>query len=85
MDSYRMLISLDVVEFIERLPRKTRLGLRAGIQEIAGDPIGLSDATDQDSTGRLVQITVIGDYALIYWIDDADRHIRILDIHSADR
>lgn len=69
----------------ERLPRKTRLGLRAGILEIAQDPIGLSDATDFDATRRLVQIMVVGDYALTYWIDDADQHIKILDVHSADR
>ena len=82
---YKLLVSLDVVEFIERLPRKTRLGLRAGILEISDDPIGMSDATDYDSIGRLVQITIIDDYALTYWIDDADLHIKVLDIHSADR
>ncbi len=85
MKEYRLLLSLDVVEFIERLPRKTRLGIRAGIMEISQDPIGMSDASDYDSIGRLVQIMVIGDYALTYWIDDADQHIKILDIHSADR
>ena len=82
---YKLLVSLDVVEFIERLPRKTRLGLRAGILEISDDPIGMSDATDYDSIGRLFQITIIDDYALTYWIDDADLHIKVLDIHSADR
>ena len=82
---YKLLVSLDVVEFIERLPRKNRLSLRAGIFEISDDPFGLSDATDYDSIGRLVQITIIDDYALTYWIDDADQHIEVLDIHSADR
>ncbi len=82
---YQLLIGLDVLEFIERLPRRTRLGLRSGIAEIGEDPVGVSDATDYDSTGRLVQIMIIGDYALTYWIDDADKHVKILDIHSADR
>lgn len=82
---YGLLISMDVLEFVERLPRRTRLGLRSGISEIGNDPTGLSDATDYDSTGRLVQITMIGEYALTYWIDDADRHVKILNIHPADR
>lgn len=85
MMDYGLLVSMDVLEFIERLPRRTRLGLRAGMIDIGNDPTGLSDATDYDSTGRMVQITVIGDYALTYWIDHADRHVKILDIHSADR
>ncbi len=82
---YALLISLDVLEFIERLPRNTRAGLRNTISKIGEDPSGMSDAIGYDSTGRIVQITVAGDYALTYWIDDADRHIKILDIHSADR
>ncbi len=82
---YTLFIAVDVLEFIERLPRKTRLGLRAAIIEIGENPIELSDATEYDSIGRMVQITVVGDYALIYWIDDADQHVKVLDIHSADR
>lgn len=82
---YPLLISLDVLGFIERLPRTTRVGLRNAILKIGGDPTDMSDATGYDSTGRIVQIMVVGDYALTYWIDDADRHVKILDIHSADR
>lgn len=82
---YQLFIAVDVLEFIERLPRKIRTGIRAVLLEIGDNPIGLSDAIEYDSTGRMVQITIIGDYALIYWIDDADQHIKILDIHSADR
>lgn len=82
---YRLLIAVDVLEFIERLPRRIRLGLRSGIAEIGSDPLGVSDATEYDSNGRMVQIMVIGDYAVTYWIDDAYRHVKILDIHSADR
>ena len=83
--NYRLLVSLDVLELIERLPRKARLGLRATIAEIGRDPIGISDATDLDSKGRIVQIMIVGDYALTYWNDDADKHVKLLDIHSADR
>jgi hypothetical protein len=31
MMDYGLLVSMDVLEFIERLPRRTRLGLRAGM------------------------------------------------------
>ncbi len=82
---YQLFIAVDVLEFIERLPRNIRTGIRAVLLEIGDNPIGLSDAIEYDSIGRMVQITIIGDYALIYWIDDADQHIKILDIHSADR
>lgn len=81
---YKLLISIDVLEFIERLPRHKRLGLRTAISNIGDNPLGVSDATDFDANGRLVQILVVGEYAFTDWIDDMDRHVKILDIHSAD-
>ena len=47
--------------------------------------MGRSDAEDYDDTGRRLEIAISGDFALTYWIDDADWHVKILDIHSADR
>jgi len=37
---YRLLVSIEVVEFMERLPLKTREALRRGIHEIGRDPLG---------------------------------------------
>lgn len=82
---YRLLISIEVVEFLERLPSKTRKTLRNAIAAIGGDPLAMTDSADFDDTGRQLQIAIVGDFALTYWIDDADRHVKILDIHAADR
>lgn len=82
---YRLLISMDVVEFVERLPTKHRKTLRAAIAAIGVDPWGRADAVDYDETGRLLNIAIVGDFALMFWIDDADRHVKILDSHAADR
>jgi hypothetical protein len=59
--NYRLLILIEVVEFLERLPSKTWKSLRNAIAAIGGD------------------------FALTYWIDDADHHVKILDLHAADR
>jgi mRNA-degrading endonuclease RelE of RelBE toxin-antitoxin system len=82
---YRLLISIKVVEFLERLPSKTRQALRNAIAAIGANPLSMADAADFDDTGRRLEIAIIGDYALTYWIEDADRHVKILDIHAADR
>jgi len=82
---YRLLISIEVVEFLERLPSNTRKALRNTIAAIGGDPLAMADASDFDDTGRQLKISIVGDFALTYWIDDADRHVKILDIHAADR
>ena len=82
---HRLLISIDVVQFVERLPARFRKPIRSSFTAIAQDPIGCSDATDYDDTGRLLHVSIVGDFALMYWIDDADRHVKKLDIHAADR
>ena len=82
---YRLLISIDVVQFVERLPTRLRKPIRSAFTSIGQDPLGCSDANDYDDAGRLLHVAIIGDFALMYWIDDADRHVKILDIHAADR
>ncbi len=57
--NYRLLISIEVVEFLERLPSKTRKNLRNAIAAIGGDPISMADAADFDDTGRQLQIAII--------------------------
>jgi len=32
-----------------------------------------------------MQITVTRDYALMHWVDEADPHVTVLDIHAADQ
>jgi mRNA-degrading endonuclease RelE of RelBE toxin-antitoxin system len=82
---FRLLISIEVIEFLERLPHKTREPLRRAIHGIGFDPHRWSDAVDHDAVGHRMQIAIVGEYALVYWIDEADQHVKVLDIHAADR
>lgn len=82
---YRLFLAVEALELVEQLPIRIRKNLRTIVSEIGADPMGMSEATDYHMIGRLVQIAIVGDYAITYWIDDADQHIKILDIHSADQ
>ncbi len=83
--NYRLLIALEVIEYLESLPTRHRRRLRSAIESIHRNPRGSSDASETDATGRPVQIHIVDDFALVYWIDDADQHIKVLDLHAADR
>ncbi len=83
--NYRLLIDYEVIEFLETLPRKDQRMLRNRFVDIQGFPRRYSDYTDSDSTGRPVEIHICGKYAIKDWIDHADRHLKILDAHFADR
>ncbi|MCP5534764.1 MAG: hypothetical protein H7A51_00845 [Akkermansiaceae bacterium] len=81
---YVLLIAIEVVQFTEALPTHERHNIRAALVAIGNDPLGQSDAEEYDVSGRLLHHTIVGDYALSYWIDDADMHIKILEINPAD-
>lgn len=83
--NYRLLIDYEVIEFLETLPRRERLLLRNRFVTISDQPRAHSDYTEPDETGRPVDIHICGKFAIKYWLDHADRHIKILEVHLADR
>lgn len=82
---FRLLIDYEVIEFLERLPRRDQLSLRNRLVAIQDFASHYSDFKEKDSTGRPVDIHIFGKYAIKFWIDHADQHIKILDLHFADR
>ena len=82
---YRLLIDHEVIEFIEALSRKDQRLLRDRFVQIQDYPQNLSDYTESDSDGHRVDIHICGRYAIKFWEDHADRHIKILDVRLADK
>jgi len=81
---YRLLIDFGVIEFLETLPRSNQRSLRNRFVGIREQPRKHSDYVEPDITGRPLDIHVCGKYAIKFWEDHADRHIKILDVHFAD-
>lgn len=83
--NYRLLIDYEVIEFIETLSRKDQRLLRNRFVSIQDFPSRHVDYTESDSTGRPVDIHICGKFAIKFWEDRADRHLKILDVHFADK
>ena len=82
---FRLLVDFDVILFLEKLNRADRKLLRDSFVAIRDFPRKFSDYTEPDSTGRPVDIHICGKYAVKYWEDHADQHVKILDVHPADK
>lgn len=54
-------------------------------REIGAFPSNYCDFFEYDSVGRRVGVHVFGKFAIKFWDDSADRHVKILDLHLADR
>lgn len=81
---YRLLVDLEIIETLEALPKKPRMRLLGHFQKIRSSPNDFSDYYERDHIGRRVEICVFANHAIHYWIDHADKHIKILALKIAD-
>ena len=85
MSDSRLLIAIEVLDFLRTLRRREQQDLLRRCREIAAFPSKFSDFVEYDSTGRRLGVHVFGRFAMKFWDDSADRHVKILDLHFADR
>ena len=82
---YRLLIDYDALTFIEQLPRREAIAIRNRLVEISENPTYFSDCQEKDCTGRPLDIHILGRFAIRYWHDFNDKHVKILEVGYADR
>ena len=84
MSDARLLIDIEVLEFLRTLRRREQEDLLKCFREIAATPAKFSNFVERDAAGRRVDVHVTGKFAVKFWDDFADRHVKILDVHLAD-
>ena len=85
MSDSRLLIAIEVFDFLRTLKQREQRELLKCFRDIAAFPSRFSDFVEHDSSGRRVDVHVFGKFAVKFWNDFADRHVKILDLHFADR
>jgi hypothetical protein len=85
MSDARLLIDIEVLDFLRTLCSREQRDLLIRYREVAAFPSNFSDFVEHDSAGRRVSVHVFGKFAIKFWDDFADRHVKILDVHFADR
>ncbi len=82
---YRLPVDLEVIAFLDSLQKNARKRLLDHFVRLRATPDQYSDSHEDDQIGRRIEISVVAEYAIHYWIDFADRHVKILTIKPADR
>ena len=80
----RLLIDSTVLEFVGRLKKRDRDFLMARFEQIRDSPADHEDYKSVDERGRSLDVHVAGRFAITYWDDFADRHVKIMDVDWAD-
>lgn len=84
MAEYRLLIDIEVVEFLRSRSRSQQELLMARFRTMASSPSRFYDYTESDAVGRALGMHVFASCAIQFWEDPADMHLKILDIYPAD-
>jgi hypothetical protein len=56
----------------------------AQIRRLRDFPVNLSDSSCSDADGRRLDVSLFEGLAIYYWIDGADRHVKVLKITIED-
>jgi len=81
---FRLLLDLETLVFLQNLKPAQRRRLFALLERIQEAPHRFSDFIDRDEVGRRLDVCVFEGVAVYYWVDTADRHIKVLKIIRAD-
>jgi hypothetical protein len=82
---FRLLIDHEVLEFIAQLGRKEQPLIHREMLRVWDFPCHHADYPEKDELGRQYHVHIFGKYALKYWIDEADRHLKIMETRLSDR
>jgi hypothetical protein len=76
MSENRLLIDIEVFKFLQTLRRRDQENLLKRVRNIAGFPSNYSDFIEHDSAGRRVDVHIFEKFAIKFWNDSADRHLK---------
>lgn len=85
MKRYRLLIAWQLWPQIQALPPSLRRLLYRNFDRLEETPDAMSEFQSSDPSGRLLDGFILGQLAFYYWIDFADRHVKVVAIGPADR
>ena len=81
----RLLIDLEVLQTLAAIPLRTRRRLWKRIEELQEFPDRYAEYQEKTPDGRDADVNVHAGFAISYWDDFADRHVKVLHIGPADR
>jgi len=80
----RLLIDSTVLQFVGGLKKRDRDFLAAQFESIQMYPADYADYQTVDEVGRSLDVHIAGRFAITFWDDVADRHLKIMEVTWAD-
>lgn len=79
-----MLIDSEAIAFVSTLKKREREALYRRFEMIREDPDLHAEFLSRDASGRELDGCIEDRFAILFWDDFADRHVKIMDVIFAD-
>lgn len=80
---YTAVLAEKTAEFLLQLSKRRQRHVLGHIRQLATQPFVRSDYSLEDEAGRPIEHLMVEDFVFSYWVDHAEREIRIVDIEDA--
>lgn len=77
-------LDTDTIALLESLRKPDRKALLVFVRSLMGAPFQKGDFVENGERGREVQVKVLGDYSVSWWIDFPVKEIKVEEIRKAD-
>lgn len=84
IDSYSVFLHLEVTETLRSLRDAERDRVLRFFHSLTSNPFQSGDFQEVDDRSRTNQVKIIGKLGVVFYTDNADREVRILEVRRAD-
>ncbi|HEX7185774.1 MAG TPA: hypothetical protein VF756_28375 [Thermoanaerobaculia bacterium] len=83
--AYEIFVRHEVYKILQGVSARDQDRTCDFFESLSDDPFREGDATTLDEHGRAIQVKMLGNLALFYWVDHAAKEVRVVDLVSADK
>jgi mRNA-degrading endonuclease RelE of RelBE toxin-antitoxin system len=83
IEPYSVFLHLDATEALRTLRRSECDRVTRFAHSLTRDPFQPGDFQEHDEWNRANEVRIVGRVAVVYYVDHADREVRILEVRQA--
>jgi hypothetical protein len=83
MIAYSVFVESHIAETFSLLKLKQRNQILRLFRKLRTNPFMEGDYVERDDIGRLIQVVIVGQHAVVFWADHAVKEVKIIDLRLA--
>lgn len=83
MSLHSVFVESHIAESFSQMKLRERNQILRLFRKLRNDPFLEGDYVERDTIGRLMQVVIVGESAVVFWADHAVKEIKVIDLRFA--